>query len=222
LPRECKNRKYNFNDKSFPNKNQKFYICFEIKKKLAMETQQPMENQTNTRQGNTYLKSAMTYGLITGIALVIYTVLLYMTDNYISKNAFLGILQWLILAAGLYYGIKSYRDQYAEGYITYGKSLGLGVLISVFVGVIMGIFTYLLYVVIDPELLEKSLKFAQEEMLKSGLSEEQVEAATKMQRTFSSPIIMLFSSVFSFAFFGTLISLVVSIFTKKDKPMFNQ
>jgi hypothetical protein len=187
-----------------------------------METQQPTENQTNTQQGNTYLKSAMTYGLITGVALVIYTLLLYMTGNYIEKNAFLGILQWLILAGGIYYGIKTYRDQYAEGYITYGRSLGLGVLISVFVGVIMGLFTYLLYVVIDPELLERSMKIAQEEMLNAGMPESQVEAATKMQRTFNSPIIMLFSSVLSFAFVGTIISLVVSIFTKQDKPMFNQ
>lgn len=187
-----------------------------------MDTQQPTENQNNTQQGNVFMKSAMTYGFITGVAIVIYTLLLYMTGNYIAKNTFLGILQWLILAGGLYYGIKSYRDQFAEGFISYGRSLGLGVLISVFVGVVMGLFTYLLYVVIDPELLEKSMKYAQEEMLKAGMPESQVEAATKMQRTFNSPLIMLFSSVFSFAFFGTIISLVVSIFTKKEKPMFNQ
>lgn len=188
-----------------------------------METQQqPTENQNNANQGNTYLKSAMTFGLITGIILVIYTLLLYMTDNYISKSTFLGILQWIIFTGGLYYGIKHYRDQFSGGYITYGRSLGLGVLISVFVGVILGIFTYLLYAVIDPELMEKSMKLAQEEMLKSGMSEERVEAATKMQRTFNSPTMMLFSSVFSFALIGTIISLVVSIFTKKEKPIFNQ
>jgi len=188
-----------------------------------METQQqPTENQNDANQGNIYLKSAMTFGLITGLALVIYTLLLYMTDNIVSSNVFLNILQWVILAGGLYYGIKSYRDQYSDGYITYGRSLGLGVLISVFVGVILGLFTYLLYAAIDPGLLEKTIKVAQEEMLKTGMSEKQVEAATEMQRTFTSQIIMLFSSVFSFAFFGTIISLVVSIFTKNEKPIFNQ
>ena len=188
-----------------------------------METQQhPTENQNNTNQGNTYLKSAMTYGLITGVILVIYTLLLYITDNMVSQNTFLSLLQWVILAGGLYYGIKTYRDQYSEGYITYGRSVGLGVLISVFVGVILGVFTYLLYAVIDPGLLEKSMKLAQEELLNSGMSEEQVESATEMQRALNSPILMLFSSVLSFAFFGTIISLVVSIFTKNEKPIFNQ
>lgn len=188
-----------------------------------METQQQStENQSNPIQGNTYLKSAMTFGLITGLVLVIYTLLLYMTDNYVSKSTILGLLQWVILTGGLYYGIKTYRDQHSEGYITYGRSLGLGVLISVFVGVILGIFTYLLYTVIDPELLDRSIKIAQEEMLKAGMSEERVETATEMQRTFTSPAIMLFSSVFSFAFIGTIISLIVSIFTKNEKPIFNQ
>jgi len=188
-----------------------------------METQQqPTENQSNVREGNTYIKSAMTFGLITGILIVIYTLLLYMTDNYVSKNTILGLLQWIILTGGLYYGIKTYRDQYSDGYITYGRSLGLGVLISVFVGVILGIFTYILYTLIDPGLLEKSIKIAQEEMLKAGMSEERVETATEMQRTFTSPTIMLFSSVFSFAFIGTIISLIVSIFTKNEKPIFNQ
>lgn len=188
-----------------------------------METQQQStENQSNAGQGNTYLKSAMTFGLITGILLVIYTLLLYITDNYVSKNTILGLLQWVILTGGLYYGIKTYRDQHSEGYITYGRSLGLGVLISVFVGVIIGIFTYLLYTAIDPELLEKTMRVAEEEMLKTGMSEEQVETATEMQRTFTSPTIMLFSSVFSFAFIGTIISLIISIFTKNEKPIFNQ
>lgn len=190
---------------------------------IAMDTQQqPTESQNNTQQGNSFMKSAMTFGLITGLVVVVYTLLLYMTDSYLTKNSFLGILQWVFIAIGIYWGIKSYRDQYEGGYITYGKSLGLGALISVFAGVIMGIFTYLLYVVIDPELMEKSIKLAQEEMLRSGLSEERVAAATKLQQQFTSPIIMLISSVFSMAFFGTIISLVVSIFTKREKPMFNQ
>ena len=188
-----------------------------------METQQqPTENQSNASQGNTYMKSAMTFGLIIGLIIVIYSLLLYMTDNFVSKNTILGLLQWVILAGGLYYGIKTYRDQHSEGYITYGRSLGLGVLISVFVGVIMGVFTYLLYTVIDPDLLEKTIKIAQEEMLKTGMSEQQVETASEMQRTITSPTIMLFSSIFTFAFFGTIISLIVSIFTKKEKPIFNQ
>ena len=188
-----------------------------------METeQQPTENQSNASQGNTYLKSAMTFGLIIGLILIIYNLLLYMTDNVVSKNTILGILQRVILAGGLYYGIKTYRDQYSEGHITYGRSLGLGVLISVFAGAILGIYTYLLYTVIDPELLEKTIKLAQEEMLKTGMPEKQVETATEMQRTFISPITMMISSVFSLAFFGIIISLIVSIFTKKEKPIFNQ
>ena len=188
-----------------------------------METPgQSTENQNNQAKGNVYLRSAMTFGLIIGIVLVIYTLLLYMTNSYLTKNFLLSIIQWILVIGGLYWGIKSYRDQQEGGYITYGKSVGLGVLISVFVGVIMGIFTYLLFVAIDPGLMDESMKIAQEEMLKRGMSPDQVETATEMQRNFQSPILMLFGSILSFAFIGTILSLIISIFTKKEEPIFNQ
>src|SRR6056297_368993 len=110
------------------------------------QTDQPQEGMN---KDNPFIKMTMTYGLITGLVLIIYTLILYMTNNLLDQNFILGILNYVILIAGIIYGTKSYRDQYLNGYISYGKSLGTGVLISVFAGVIMGIFTYLLYEVID-------------------------------------------------------------------------
>ena len=183
------------------------------------QTDQPQEGMN---KDNPFIKMTMTYGLITGLVLIIYTLILYMTNNLLDQNFILGILNYVILIAGIIYGTKSYRDQYLNGYISYGKSLGTGVLISVFAGVIMGIFTYLLYEVIDPELLEKNLKILQEQMLQRGVPESQVEVMSEVQEKFRSPLILMFSSIFTYGLMGLIFSLITSIFTKNEEPIFNQ
>lgn len=180
------------------------------------------EPQNPGKQENTYLKSTMTYGLITGLVLIVYTLLLYSTNNLINQNFFLGIINYLILIGGIVMGTRSYRDQFLEGYISYSKALGYGVVISVFTGIVVGIFTYLLYAVIDPGLMEQSMKIFEEEMLNQGMSADQVETITDMQRKIRSPFMMLISSVLSYALLGLILSLITSAFLKKDKPIFDQ
>lgn len=184
-----------------------------------METNTPDQPSAGTQ--NTLLRSTMTMGLITGLALVIYTLLLYATNNLLKQNFLLGILNYVILIIGIIVGTRSYRDQALDGFISYGKALGYGVLLCVFTGVVIGLFTYLLYEVIDPGLLEKNIKIIQEEMLKSGMSADQVESMTEIQRQFRSPFMMLIGSIFSYSILGLIFSLITSAFLKKDQPMFN-
>lgn len=197
-----------------------FSILFNSKSKAKMETNTP--DQQSAGNQNTLLRSTMTMGLITGLALVIYTLLLYATNNLLKQNFLLGILNYVILIIGIIVGTRSYRDQALGGFISYGKALGYGVLLCVFTGVVIGLFTYLLYEVIDPGLLEKNIKIIQDEMLKSGMSADQVESMTEVQRQFRSPFMMLIGSIFSYSLLGLIFSLITSAFLKKDQPMFNQ
>jgi len=220
LARKCKVRKITFINKSFAYKILSLLVKLLQKNINDMDTSSQPQN--TGKQENTYLKSTMTYGLVTGLVLIVYTLLLYSTNNLIDQNFFLGIINYLILIGGIVIGTRSYRDQFLEGYISYSKALGYGVVISVFTGIIVGIFTYLLYAVIDPGLLEQSMKIFEEEMLNQGMSPDQVETFTEMQRKIRSPFMMLISSVLSYALLGFIFSLITSAFLKKDKPIFDQ
>lgn len=196
-----------------------FSILLNGKTSCKMETHTPEEDTTGSE--NTLLRSTMTMGLITGLALIIYTLLLYATNNLLKQNFALGVVNYIILIAGIVIGTRSYRDQAMGGYITYGKALGYGVVLCVFTGIVVGIFTYLLYEVIDPSLMEQNMKVIQEEMLNRGMSAEQVETMTEMQARFRTPFMMLIGSIFTYSLLGLIFSLVTSAFLKKDKPMFN-
>ena len=176
-----------------------------------------MENK-----GNTMIKSSMTYGLILGIVLVVFSLITYML-GVIKPPTWVTIINIVIMIGGVYYGIKKYRDEDLGGEITYGKAVGYGILICVFAAVINSIYTLLLVTVIDTEYMNKILSMQEEEMINKGIyTEEQIELGMEYARKFTSPLIMTISGLFSGAFFGAIISLILAIFLKKEKPIFEQ
>lgn len=165
-------------------------------------------------------KSAMTYGLFVGIALIVFSLLTYVM-GVIKPPFWVSLLQYVIIVAGIIYGTKKFRDEDLGGEISYSKALGFGILICVFASVIVGIYMIIFMKVIDPEFMNKMMAVLEEEYAKAGLSEEQIDAAMGMVSKMQSPVIMAIGTVFSFSFMGTIFSLVTAAFLKKEKPIFD-
>ncbi|HCT30954.1 MAG TPA: hypothetical protein DIW31_09530 [Bacteroidales bacterium] len=170
-------------------------------------------------KSNPMYKSAMTSGLFLGIALVVFSLIIYMM-GVVKPPFWVSLVQYLIIIGGIVYGTKKFRDEDLGGEISYSKALGFGILICIFASVISGIYTVLLMTVIDPEFVNKMMAVLEEEYVKAGLSEEQIDAAMKMVSKMQSPIIMAVTNVIGFAFMGTIFSLITSAFIKKEKPIF--
>jgi len=171
-------------------------------------------------KSNPMYKSAMTSGLILGIALVVFSLIIYIM-GVVKPPFWVGIIQYLIIIGGIVYGTIKFRDDDLGGEISYSKALGFGILICVFASVISGIYTVILMTVIDPDFINKMMSAIEEEYVKMGMSEDQIEASMKIVGKMQSPVIMAISQVIGFAFMGTIFSLVTSAFLKKDKPIFD-
>jgi hypothetical protein len=160
-------------------------------------------------------KSNLTNGMILALVGIVYSLLMYFLD--LSLNKVQGYVFMLIQLALLYYLLKTYRDNFMHGQITYGQSVGAGVIICLYYAIVMTVFSYLLYTVIDPGLVTKQLAMAEEGMrAKGSLTEAQVESAMKITEKFMKPGIMVISGIFFNMIWGTVLSLVVSIFIKKE------
>ncbi len=85
-----------------------------------------------------------------------------------------------------------------------------------FAGVLNALYSVILLKV-DPSIMEQVRIMQEEAMLQQGMSEEQIEMAGEMMSKFQSPIVIVISSLFTFAFIGFLISLVTSIFVKRKQ-----
>ncbi len=105
-------------------------------------------------------KANLTNGLILGLAGVVYSLVIYFLD--LSLNKVQGYVFMGIEAVILYFLLKSYRDNYKHGQITFGESVGAGVIICLYYSLIMAVFAYLLYSIIDTGLVAKQLAFAEE------------------------------------------------------------
>lgn len=159
-------------------------------------------------------KANLTNGLILGLIGVVYTLIMYFLDltfNQVQRYVFLPVL-----IVTLFYLVKSYRDNYLHGYITYGQAVGAGVIIFLYYSIIMAVFIYILYAVIDPGLVGKQLAFSEEVVAKRGMPQEAMDAYMKIQKKLIRPGIMVPVGIFGNMLTGVIMSLIVAIFTKKE------
>ncbi len=161
-------------------------------------------------------KANLNWGLILGLALVIYSALLYFTDNMFNRS--LGYVSYLLIVIGIFFGVKAYRDNFLGGYISYGQTIGAGIIISLYASIIGAVFTILLYKFIDPDLSQKLYAFSEQQMLDKGTPEDQVEMAMKMTEKFLNPYFMAGFAILGSVIVGLIISLIEGIFLKKENP----
>ena len=130
-----------------------------------------MENKQNV------WKNALNWGIIVGIVLIIYGVIMYFLG--LSLEKWNNWVSYILLIAGIVYATIQYRDNVLGGSITYAQALGFGVLISLFASVMSAIYSYVFLTFIDTDFIGKVMEMAQEQMLNKGLTEEQIELEHK-------------------------------------------
>jgi hypothetical protein len=167
---------------------------------------------------NDILRHSATYGAIIGFALIIYSIFLYIGNLSLSKG--LGYVSYIIIIAGLYIGIKKFRDNEPAGAIKYSRALGVGVLICVFLGFIGAVFAYFQFRFIDPELVNKMIEMTEEKLLEKGLSDDMVEMQIEVIKKMLTPGIMAISGFISYIFMGTVFSLIIAAILKKEPNPF--
>lgn len=161
------------------------------------------------------LKYALTYGLIIGLALVVYAVILYIADVYFNKA--LGNIQYIILIVGIVMAVIAFRDKAQGGYITYGRALGYSVLVAMFAGIITVVFNYIMLKFIDPSLVDKSLALVEESLQNSRfITEDLIEPTLERTKNSMTAIWSLPVGIAGFTFVGFIISLVTSAILKKE------
>jgi len=160
------------------------------------------------------IKSSLTNGIYLGIVLILVSVVLYVTGLMFATWA--QYISYPILIAGAIWAQVAYKKALG-GEMTYGQALGVGLLTIVFASVLSGIYSYVLFAVIDPGLQEQALLVAEQRLVEQGkLSQEQIDAALNMQSKFMKPPIMAVFALVGGAFIGLIISLITAIFTKKN------
>jgi hypothetical protein len=167
-----------------------------------------MENKVSVWKAN------LNTGVILGLIGIVYTLIMWFLDLTLAQ--WQGIVFLLILVVAIFLGIKAYRDNYLQGFITYGQSMGAGVVIMLYYSLITAVFAYILYGIIDPGLIDKLMAQTEQTLLDRGLSEGMIEQQMGFQSKIMVDWVLSLISIFNSMLMGTIISLIVSIFTRKE------
>lgn len=160
-------------------------------------------------------KNALNYGLILGGINVVYSLILWLMGQTFNKS--LGYISLLFVIGIMFYGTKEYRDKHLGGFMTYGKAFTSNFLIGLYSAIIGTIFMFILYKFIDTTLLVTLKETAIDAAMQKNpnVTQEQLE---KTMSFFMSPLFFLISGLFGGAIFAAILSLLVSIFHKKEQP----
>lgn len=167
-------------------------------------------SEINTTVGRT----AMKYGLFSGLAGIAYFLLLNLTGQ--GLNQALSYVGFVIVAIFIFLGHKAFKDE-GDGYMNYGQGLGIGVLVSLIHGVISAVFTIIYVNLIDKGYMQMIMDKSVEDMEERGMDSAQIEQSVEFMEKFMI-IFMIVGAVFMTAFIGLILSLIISAITQNKRP----
>ncbi|SDM62764.1 Protein of unknown function [Catalinimonas alkaloidigena] len=166
----------------------------------------------------TPIQTGLRYGLIVGIIMAIYSVVLQLTS--LAQNTALGLISWAILIGGIFWAVRDYRTQHG-GFMSFGEGTKTGVMVSVIAGLFTSVFSYVYFKFIDPTALEKIRDLQITQMEDRGMSDAEIEQAMSFAGVFTSPGGIAIMGILMMVIFGLIIALIVSAIMKKERPFFS-
>ena len=160
---------------------------------------------------------ALRYGLMAGLLIIIYSLILQFADMTMSK---IGMFSYVFLLLAIILAYRDYKKN-NEGYMSYAQGLGLGTLTAMVAGVLSGIFTYINIKFIDTGLMDRAMEMQRAQMEEAGnLSDEEIEMAIEMGSKFSTPELAFVSAIIGLIIVGFLMSLVIAAAMRNPRPEF--
>ena len=156
-------------------------------------------------------------GIILGLIFIVYSMILQFLNLEMKMMQYLGYISYILLIIFIVVAHKSFKEG-NDGFMTVGQGLGIGMLISVVAGVINAVFSYIYIKFIDDSMLQKIADAQLEQYEKVGMDDEAIEQAMEMSAKFMTPELIQVWAIVGMLFIGFILSLIVSLFTKKANP----
>lgn len=159
---------------------------------------------------------ALQFGLLTGLVMIVYTLILYLVG--VDKQSYWNLINYIFYIGGLYWGVTNIRERQLQGVMSYGKAFGTGFWIAFFTAIIVGIFAFFYLKYINTGELSNAVSQAENRILAKNpnISDADLNKALSMVKMFGSPIISSILQFIGNLIIGTIFSLIIAIFAKRE------
>ena len=107
-----------------------------------------MENKPRSIFANSLI-----YGLMTGGAIIVYSLLLFLLDMHLNKSV--SWISYVILIGGMVWGTIEYRKVTNNGFMTYGNAFLSSFLIGLCAGILASIYMLVFVKFIHPGFIQE-------------------------------------------------------------------
>ncbi|PYS99360.1 MAG: hypothetical protein DMF63_12140 [Acidobacteria bacterium] len=173
-------------------------------------------------------KVVLTFGLLAGgvVAVLVWVVAWLCESDLIAfeRMEFVGYASMLIALSMVFFGIKSYRDNYGNGKITFWKGMQVGLLISLIAGVLY-FAGALSYNIVNPgfqaKFIQKYTEFSIGKLQSRNAPQAEIDSAKAeidlMQKLFENPFLFFAIAMVEILPVGIIVSLIsAGLLRKKD------
>jgi hypothetical protein len=131
-------------------------------------------------------KIVLTFGLIAGAIL---SVMMLITLPFQEKIGFdngavVGYTSMVLAFLMVYFGVRSYRDNFAGGSVTFGRAFAGGLMITILASVCYVATWEFIYYRLAPDFGDKYAAYTIDKAKKSGATDAQIAAQTKQMAEF--------------------------------------
>lgn len=186
-------------------------------------------------KSNSIWKDALKPALILSLIMIILSVIIYVFNLItlsLIAGLLIGVISFIIAILIFTFGIKSYRKEKFDGFLSYGKALVFGIIIALYSSVIITAYNTVFNTVIDPD-YEKNIAVKMQEkteafMMSKGLPDEAIEDAMqksqeKIKKSEEQGILLKTSKGFLGNFIMYVIAvLIAAAFAKKNKDPYQE
>ena len=163
------------------------------------------------------IKTAITWASIAFFIIVLFTYLFYFLD--IDSKSPVNYLSYVPFLVCLFLSVRFHKETELGGFISFKRAFGTGFRFSSFLSLLMGIFIYVYFKFLNPDVFEKTLLEAENQMLESGNSTDKVDMAIEVSRSWG-PLIAGITTAVMYTLSGVVVSLIVAAILKKEEPFF--
>jgi hypothetical protein len=169
-----------------------------------------MENQTNSKS------FIVNNGAILGVVSILLSLVMYATGNHLDPHWSISLISAALFIGVIIFGTKKFKEANG-GFMSWGEGVKIGVGIAVVAGLIVVIYNYIFMNFIEPDLMSQMIEVQNQKFLDQGMTEEQIEAANDMGKSFQTPGIMAAMGIIGYAIGGFIVAAITSAIMKKTE-----
>lgn len=163
------------------------------------------------------LNTAMLLALVSIITALIPSIM--NVQGNAKASAIISLASYAITIYILIYALKKYRDEESGGYMSFSNGFLFVLYISIIVGIVMAIFSFIQLKYIDPHMLDEAFNKQMAEMEKNGMTDEQIEMANSFTAAFRSPAVISITAFLGQLVFGAILGAILGGIFQRNRPV---